>query len=107
VPPRPRRSSASASGRTRTCSKTYHQQITKGNLIPNIDRCWDEIGYFQCDDNPGRKEPGTGEIHYRNVFGHIKKKGWQGVVGMEHGLSKDGAEGEKALLQAYRAVDPA
>jgi hydroxypyruvate isomerase len=85
----------------------YHQQITEGNLIPNIDRCWDEIGYFQCGDNPGRKEPGTGEINYRNVFGHLKKKGWQGVVGMEHGLSKDGAEGEKALLQAYRVVDPA
>jgi hydroxypyruvate isomerase len=85
----------------------YHQQITEGNLIPNIDRFWDEIGYFQCGDNPGRKEPGTGEIHYRNVFGHLKKKGWQGVVGMEHGLSKDGKEGEQALLAAYRAVDPA
>jgi hydroxypyruvate isomerase len=85
----------------------YHQQITEGNLIPNIDRCWDEIGYFQCGDNPGRKEPGTGEIHYRNVFGHLKKRGWQGVIGMEHGLSKDGKEGEQALLAAYRAVDPA
>jgi hydroxypyruvate isomerase len=85
----------------------YHQQITEGNLIPNIDRCWDEIGYFQCGDNPGRKEPGTGEIHYRNVFGHIKQQGWTGVVGMEHGLSKSGAEGERALIQAYWAVDPA
>jgi hydroxypyruvate isomerase len=85
----------------------YHQQITEGNLIPNIDSCWAEIGYFQCGDNPGRKEPGTGEINYRNVFGHLKKKGWQGVIGMEHGLSKDGKEGEQALLQAYRAVDPA
>ena len=38
----------------------YHQQITEGNLVPNIDHCWDEIGYFQTGDNPGRKEPGTG-----------------------------------------------
>ncbi|MGB7345239.1 MAG: TIM barrel protein, partial [Pirellulaceae bacterium] len=35
----------------------YHQQITEGNLIPNIDRCWDEIAYMQCADNPGRTEP--------------------------------------------------
>jgi hydroxypyruvate isomerase len=45
----------------------YHQQITEGNLIPNIDTAWDEVAYFQVGDNPGRKEPGTGEINYRNV----------------------------------------
>ena len=49
----------------------YHQQITEGNMIPNIDAAWDEIGYFQIGDNPGRNEPGTGEINYRNVFKHI------------------------------------
>ncbi|MDK1022373.1 MAG: TIM barrel protein, partial [Candidatus Hydrogenedentes bacterium] len=48
----------------------YHQQITEGNLIPNIDRAWSEIAYFQVGDNPGRKEPTTGEINYRNVFKH-------------------------------------
>jgi hydroxypyruvate isomerase len=84
----------------------YHQQITEGNLIRNIDRCWDEIAYFQSGDNPGRQEPGTGEINYRNLFGHLKKKGWKGVIGMEHGISKPGKEGELALIQAYRAVDP-
>ena len=40
----------------------YHQQITEGNLIPNIDMAWSEIAYFQYGDNPGRKEPGTGEL---------------------------------------------
>jgi len=83
----------------------YHQQITEGNLIPNIDRAWDEIGYFQCGDNPGRKEPGTGEINYTNVFRHIFRKGYQGVVGLEHGNSKPGAEGEQAVIDAYRRVD--
>lgn len=83
----------------------YHQQITEGNLIPNITRCWDEIGYFQCGDNPGRNEPGTGEINYRNVFGHIHSRGYQGIVGMEHGISKPGKAGEKALIEAYREVD--
>ncbi|QDU37607.1 Hydroxypyruvate isomerase [Maioricimonas rarisocia] len=83
----------------------YHQQITEGNLIPNIDHCWDEIGYFQAGDNPGRKEPGTGEINYRNVFRHIHARGFDGVVGMEHGNSKKGEEGEEAVIAAYRDAD--
>ncbi len=83
----------------------YHQQITEGNIIPNIDRSWSEIGAFHIGDNPGRKEPTTGEINYRNVFAHIHKKGYQGVLCMEHGLSKGGKEGEQALLAAYRWCD--
>jgi hydroxypyruvate isomerase len=87
----------------------YHQQITEGNLIPNIDMCWNEIGYFQSGDNPGRKEPGTGEINYAAVFGHIARKGAQTgrefVIGMEHGNSKPGKEGELAVIEAYRKVD--
>ena len=83
----------------------YHQQITEGNLIPNIDYAWDEIAYFQSGDNPGRKEPGTGEINYRNVFRHIHSKGYSGVIGMEHGNSRPGAEGEQAVIEAYRSAD--
>lgn len=83
----------------------YHQQITEGNLIPNMDRAWDEIAYFQVGDNPGRKEPTTGEINYLNVFRHIHGKGYTGIIGMEHGNSQKGIEGEKALLAAYRTVD--
>jgi hydroxypyruvate isomerase len=84
----------------------YHQQITEGNLIANIDHCWDEIGYFQVGDNPGRAEPGTGEINYANVFRHIHEKGYQGIVGLEHSNSKQGIEGEQAVIAAYRRVDP-
>jgi hydroxypyruvate isomerase len=83
----------------------YHQQITEGNLIPNIDRAWSEIAYIQVGDNPGRKEPTTGEINYRNVFKHLHEKGYSGIIGMEHGLSKEGKEGEQALLSAYRYCD--
>jgi hydroxypyruvate isomerase len=85
----------------------YHQQITEGNLIPNFDRAWDEVAYVQVGDNPGRKEPTTGEINYANVFGHLQKKGFTGVVGMEHGNAKPGPDGEQAVIAAYRAVDPA
>jgi hydroxypyruvate isomerase len=84
----------------------YHQQIQEGNLIPNIETCWDEIAYFQIGDNPGRKEPGTGEINYTNVFRFIKEKGYSGILGMEHGNSIAGKEGEVAVLNAYRSVDP-
>jgi hydroxypyruvate isomerase len=83
----------------------YHQQITEGNLIPNIDRAWDEIAYFQVGDNPGRNEPGTGEINYRNVFRHIHGKGFRGIVGMEHGNSTRGRDGERAVIDAYVAAD--
>jgi hydroxypyruvate isomerase len=83
----------------------YHQQITEGNLIPTIDRAWDEIAYLQVGDNPGRAEPGTGEINYRNIFRHIHAKGFTGVVGMEHGNSRRGREGERAVIEAYRAAD--
>ena len=83
----------------------YHQQIQEGNLIPNIESCWDEIGYFQIGDNPGRKEPLTGEINYNNIFKFIKEKNFDGILGMEHGKSLSGIKGEKALIDAYRRVD--
>ncbi|RKY09988.1 MAG: xylose isomerase [Planctomycetota bacterium] len=83
----------------------YHQQITEGNIIPNIDKCWSRIGAFHIGDNPGRKEPGTGEINYKNVFGHIYKKGFKGVLCCEHGKSIGGKEGELAFIEAYRWAD--
>ena len=83
----------------------YHQQVTEGNLIPNIDMAWDEIGYFQIGDNPGRKEPTTGEINYQNIFKHIHGKGFTGILGMEHGNMNPGKEGELALIEAYRKSD--
>ncbi|MDH3734032.1 MAG: TIM barrel protein, partial [Gemmatimonadota bacterium] len=84
----------------------YHQQITEGNLIPNIDAAWDETAYFQIGDNPGRNEPTTGEINYANVFRHIHERGFDGILGMEHGNSRPEAAGERAVIAAYRSVDP-
>jgi len=83
----------------------YHQQITEGNIIPNIDNSWSEIAYFQIGDNPGRNEPTTGELNYQNIFEHIHAKGYQGILGMEHGNSKGGKRGELAVIAAYRKVD--
>ena len=83
----------------------YHMQRNEGNIIANINRTWEEIGYFQIGDNPGRKEPTTGEMNYKNIFKHIYNKGYRGVMGMEHGNSKPGTEGELALIKAYRESD--
>ncbi len=85
----------------------YHQQASEGNLIDHMDAAWDYIPYFQVGDNPGRKEPGTGEINYANVFKHMHEKGCEAIIGMEHGNSRGGKGGEVTLIEAYRAVDPA
>ncbi|HUV00374.1 MAG TPA: TIM barrel protein [Bacteroidales bacterium] len=83
----------------------YHQQITEGNLIPNIDAAWSEIAAFHCGDNPGRNEPTTGEINYKNVFKHIYNRKYNGVICMEHGISNRTKEGEARVIQAYRECD--
>ena len=83
----------------------YHQQIQEGNLIPNIEASWNEIAYFQIGDNPGRNEPTTGEINYKNIFRYIYDKGFNGVLGMEHGNSVNGLEGELKLINSYKKVD--
>lgn len=83
----------------------YHMQRNEGNLINNMNRCWDEIAYIQIGDNPGRKEPGTGEVNYQNIFKYLKNKGFQGVLGMEHGNFHPGKEGELKLIEAYRKAD--
>lgn len=83
----------------------YHQQITEGNLIPNLDAAWDEIAYLQIGDNPGRNEPTTGEINFKNIFQHVYEKGYDGILGMEHGMSGEGREGERAVIDAYIASD--
>ncbi|WP_460471845.1 hydroxypyruvate isomerase family protein [Emticicia fontis] len=87
----------------------YHMQKNEGHIIPHIDWTWSEIGYFQIGDNPGRKEPTTGEINYKNIFKHVynksKAENKTFIFGMEHGNSKPGKEGEQALIKAYLESD--
>ena len=83
----------------------YHMQRNEGNLIASMEKCWDEIAYIQIGDNPGRNEPSTGEINYKNVFKYIHGKGYRGVLGMEHGNSKKGKEGELLLIKSYQEAD--
>jgi hydroxypyruvate isomerase len=83
----------------------YHMQRNEGDLIQNMDLAWEEISYFQIGDNPGRKEPNTGEMNYKNIFKHIYNRGYKGILGMEHGVAQPGKAGELALIRAYRECD--
>ena len=83
----------------------YHQQISEGNLIPNIEASFSEIGAFHLGDNPGRKEPTSGEINYKNIFRYLHQKGYTGTLCMEHGKSLPGKEGEERVIAAYRECD--
>lgn len=62
----------------------YHLQIMEGNLISTIRANIGQIGHIQIADVPGRHEPGTGEINYRNVLRAIDEAGYQGFVGLEY-----------------------
>jgi hydroxypyruvate isomerase len=67
----------------------YHVQIMEGNLIDTIRKNIGHIGHFHVGDVPGRHEPGTGEINYRNVFKAIGELGFRDFVAMEYMPSKD------------------
>ncbi|MCU7549753.1 TIM barrel protein [Chitinophagaceae bacterium LB-8] len=87
----------------------YHLQKNEGRLIYHMDQCWDEIGYFQVGDEPGRNEPMTGEINYKNIFKHIAEKSKatnkEFILGMEHHNSLSGEEGEMTVINTYRWCD--
>ena len=77
-----------ASDRVKLLFDIYHVQVMDGHLIPQIRNQIDLIGHFQIGDHPGRHEPGTGEIHYRNVFRQIyelQQAGkFDGYAGLEY-----------------------
>ena len=62
----------------------YHMQVMEGDLAATIERHLGRIGHLQLADNPGRHEPGTGEIHYPFLFGFLDKLGYQGWIGCEY-----------------------
>lgn len=61
----------------------YHMQITEGDLCGRLKDGFDQVGYLQLADHPGRNEPGTGEIHYNRVLEEAIKLGYEDFVGLE------------------------
>ena len=82
----------------------YHQQITEGNVIRNIKNNIDRIGHFHVADNPGRKEPGSGELNYTNIFKAIAETNYKGFVALECGST---TKNNEDTLKATRACYPA
>ncbi len=78
----------------------YHMQITEGDLCGRLKDGFDQVGYIQLADHPGRFEPGTGEIHYPRVLRQLHELGYRGYVGVECRPSKPEAEAAKALWLA-------
>lgn len=62
----------------------YHTQVMQGDLIATFERLRSRIGHVQIADNPGRHEPGTGEINYANIFAALDRLGYDGFVGCEY-----------------------
>ena len=62
----------------------YHAQRTEGELAGTLSRHLARIGHVQIADNPGRNEPGTGEINFRFLFDHLDRIGYDGHVGCEY-----------------------
>ncbi len=77
----------------------YHQQISEGNLIPNIVSNIDKIGHFHAAGQPGRNELSSGEIHYAEVFAAIKRTSYQGFVGLEYWPRNDPAAGLRTAVE--------
>jgi len=71
----------------------YHMQVMEGDLVPTIERNLDRIGHIQVADNPGRNEPGTGEIAYPFIFQRLDELGYDGWVGCEYKPAGDTVAG--------------
>jgi hydroxypyruvate isomerase len=71
----------------------YHMQVMQGDLVPTYERLRDRIAHVQVADNPGRNEPGTGEINYRYVFAELDRLGYDGYVGCEYKPKAGTSEG--------------
>ncbi|HEX6829236.1 MAG TPA: hydroxypyruvate isomerase, partial [Burkholderiales bacterium] len=62
----------------------YHMQVMEGDIVRTIETHLPRIGHIQIADNPGRHEPGTGELNFQNLFAHIDRVGYMGWIGCEY-----------------------
>ncbi|CAB5719699.1 Hydroxypyruvate isomerase [Delftia tsuruhatensis] len=81
----------------------YHAQRTEGELAATLQKHLARIGHVQLADNPGRNEPGTGEINYPFLFAHLDRIGYQGWVGCEYKPARD-TESGLGWIEAHAAV---
>lgn len=73
----------------------FHMQVMEGNLAETIERLLPRIGHLQIADVPGRHEPGTGELNFGFLLGHIDRLGYSGWIGCEYNPLGDTVQGLK------------
>ncbi len=84
---------------------TSHVQIMDGDLLANLEACWDLVAVVQLADNPGRLEPGTGELNFPNILRWLVDRQFKGLVELEHGWSAPDAAAEARGIAWLRDVD--
>ncbi len=86
---------------------TSHVQTMDGDLLHHLEQAWDLVEVVQLADNPGRAEPGSGEINFESLLRCLHQRGYQGLVELEHGWAVPGIESERRGLERLRALDRA
>jgi hydroxypyruvate isomerase len=86
---------------------TSHVQIMDGDLLFHLEQAWDQVAIVQLADNPGRLEPGSGEINFETVLRWLARRGYRGLVELEYGWQVAGAESERRGLETLRQLDAA
>jgi hydroxypyruvate isomerase len=84
---------------------TSHVQIMDGDLLAHLEACWDLVAVVQLADNPGRLEPGTGELNFPNILRWLVGRQFKGLVELEHGWSTPDAATEAGGIEWLRDVD--
>lgn len=83
----------------------YHVQRMQGELLRTYERCYSHVRHIQIADNPGRHEPGTGEIHYLNVLRSVAQSGYQGYIGLEYIPAISTDESLQSCYDLFKALE--
>lgn len=86
---------------------TAHVQAMDGDVLHHLEEAWDHIETVQLADCPGRLEPGTGQVDFVGVLQVLARRGYPGLVELEHGWAQPGAESEQRGLDHLRRLDEA
>lgn len=97
--------SAVGSANVRLIFDTSHVQIMDGDVIENLHATWSAIEIIQLADNPGRGEPGSGELNFDNILRAIRGRGYAGLIELEHGWIKPGRDAEQRAIETIRRMD--
>ena len=79
----------------------YHMQIMEGDIIRTFENNFDKIGHIQIADNPGRNEPGTGELNYKKIFEYLNNSDYDGWIGCEYAPKTNTLESLKSVSYTH------